>query len=114
MTKVTEIIENFLFKKDPCATLPQEEILAKFVHRLNSQRNPELYPTPYNNVSVLSRMNQAGIKNAALLCWFYDLCAESSHFADTWLNLLSNVDKAVEKPGELLGIRVDKLAFEDL
>lgn len=94
-TKVAEIIKGFTFKKDPCATFPKKQIIEKFVTRLNAQRNPREYPSMYNAVFVEARLALAGVRGDAWMCWFYNHCAESHHFTETWHNLLSEVDKIV-------------------
>lgn len=99
MTKAKEIVQNFLFKIDPNATYPREEILEKFVHRLNIQRNPKRQPTPYGVAFVASVMERSQIKNAALLCWFYNHCASSRNFTETWHNLTANIE-TVDKAGD--------------
>lgn len=92
MTKAAEIIQNFLFKIDPCATYPSEEILAKFVDRLNAERNPR-DGRPYHPALVMARMRDSGINSAALLCWFYSFCDQKAQgapkgFSVTWWQLL--------------------------
>lgn len=90
-TKVAEIIKDFAFKKDPCALLPKEQIIEKFVTRLNAQRKPREYPLIYNAVFVEARLARGGVRSDAWMCWFYDFCSESRHFTETWHNFLQEV-----------------------
>lgn len=111
-SKIKEIIDQFLFKKDPSATYPREEILAKFVHTLNTQRNIHSHRAPYSSTFVSIIMEKGGVRNTAIMCWFYEYCEESGDFSGTWHNLLRNVDNPVEKPVEELGNHVEKVVHK--
>lgn len=102
MTIAAEIIQNFLFKIDPSATYPREEILEKFVCRLNEER-PSSQKRPYCTALVAMRMRDSGINNAALLCWFYSYCDELAHgkpkaFSELWFQFLDTPAQDISRP----------------
>lgn len=101
MSKAAEIIQNFLFKVDPSATYPREEILVKFVERLNSERPAN--QRPYCTALVASRMSESGINSAALLCWFYSFCeiegaGSPKGFSSLWLQSLEKHSQDTSLP----------------
>lgn len=75
----------------------RQEILKKFVVRLNKEREGTGYG-PLRAAFIASRMYQSGLNTDYLLCWFYGYCAEAQSFTRTWWwALRSDEDNAKSK-----------------
>lgn len=100
-TFISEIIKSKDFIEDhlsQChgAILPHDEIVRRFVARINAEKPPR----PVSERYAAIRMREAGIRNEATLNWFYFFCEEVSDgdFSGMWFRSLENVENPVENP----------------
>ncbi len=81
MQSFKELLQNYKID-DSKVLYPRQELIKKFVDRLNASRIGK-YP-PLKAGFVASRMYRAGLKDDMDLNWFYGYCDDAKNFSSCW------------------------------
>lgn len=89
MKTIQELLKDFEDRKPQGKVLyPRQELIKKFVDKLNSDRVIGGYkPLPASFYAI--KMYDAGLKSDFLLWWFWGYCSESKYFSKTWWWMLN-------------------------
>ena len=78
-----DIIKNLDVSKMEKPLHPRQEIMKKFVDRLNTDRVSVGYkPLPASFYAI--KMYDSGLKSDFLLWWFWGYCKDSKNFSSCW------------------------------
>lgn len=84
-----ELLANKKFEKLEKPLYPRQELIKKFVDRLNADRISGKYkPLPASFYAT--KMYDAGLKTDFLLWWFWGYCNDSKNFSKTWWGSLKS------------------------
>lgn len=61
---------------------PRQELIKKFVDKLNADRTGKYKPLPASFYAI--KMYDAGLKSDHLLWWFWGYCNETKNFSSCW------------------------------
>ncbi len=78
-----EALEKKLRQKPKKVLYPRQELIKKFVDRLNEDRiASKMTPLPPHIYAI--KMYQSGLKTDFLLWWFYGYCNDARDFSKCW------------------------------
>jgi hypothetical protein len=82
-TRISDLLKNFDIKKAEKPLYPRQELIKKFVDKLNSDRICGGYkPLPASFYAI--KMYDAGLKSDYLLWWFWGYCNDAKSFSSCW------------------------------
>lgn len=81
---ISDILSRYKQTTKPTKVLyPRQEIIKKFVDRLNSSRTESnLKPLPASVYAI--KMYQSGLEDDQDLNWFYGYCNDAKNFSSCW------------------------------
>lgn len=84
MITLENIILNYkIGREDTSSRSEREEILTKFIKKLNEARTLSGY-RPLRSAFYAVKMANAGLKTTSDLYWFYRYCEDANDFSKCW------------------------------
>lgn len=97
MKNIEKIIQGMSIEhmeKQTKVLYPRQELIKKFVDRLNIEREGTKYKK-LDPKFVAIKMYQSGLKSDFLLNWFFGYCNDAKHFSKCWFWSMNHKSKVM-------------------